>query len=376
MSFELPDLARKSYQQLVTDMVRRIPQYTRQWTDFNDSDPGITLLQLLAWLDESLLYQANKIPLQTQQNFLRQVLGLNASTDQTPYSKAAELDHDFDFLALREVLAQVEQGAPINSAGLQKAVLSYVAAPYLALSLSDVETLCRETNRVIDAEQQKDPSTGLVLRVRQAYSSVVDEATIAYILSNARWLYQTPALPPRAASVKDAAVAATLRKVLVYQPQDDQLAEQTLLLKIRNYLAPRILLGSQVGVRAAQLTDINLTLGLRCATGTRLEVMMDMVMNRLLRYFLPVLGGPQGQGWPYGQAPDSNDLRQFIFTIPGVVAIDAFNLNFIPTLELNKLAQLGVNTLLADLPPGEPGMFYNGLPRLRTLDIVLGSVSS
>jgi len=44
-------------------------------------------------------------------------------------------------------------------------------------------------------------------------------------------------------------------------------------------------------------------------------------------------------------------------------------INFIPTMELKAMAELGANTLLAALPPGPPAMIYRGLPRLRCLDI-------
>jgi hypothetical protein len=47
--------------------------------------------------------------------------------------------------------------------------------------------------------------------------------------------------------------------------------------------------------------------------------------------------------------------------------------NFIPTIVLNQMAQLGANTTLADLPSGRSAMLYQGLPRLRCLDITASS---
>ena len=48
----LPDiqLDNRTFEQLATELRRRIPAYTPEWTDHNDSDPGITLLQLFSWL--------------------------------------------------------------------------------------------------------------------------------------------------------------------------------------------------------------------------------------------------------------------------------------------------------------------------------------
>ena len=72
----LPDikLDDRTYETLVADAMRRIPGYTPEWTDFNDSDPGITLVQLFAWLEEMILYRLNKVP---DKNFIEFLKLLN-----------------------------------------------------------------------------------------------------------------------------------------------------------------------------------------------------------------------------------------------------------------------------------------------------------
>ena len=47
----LPDikLDDRTFEQLVAEAKRRIPGYTPEWTDLNDTDPGLTLVQLFAW---------------------------------------------------------------------------------------------------------------------------------------------------------------------------------------------------------------------------------------------------------------------------------------------------------------------------------------
>jgi Baseplate J-like protein len=66
-----PILDDRSYQQLRDELVRRIPVYAPEWTDHNASDPGITLIELFAFLGENLLYRFNQIPDATQLAFLR-----------------------------------------------------------------------------------------------------------------------------------------------------------------------------------------------------------------------------------------------------------------------------------------------------------------
>lgn len=66
-----PILDDRTYEQLRTELIRRIPVHTPEWTDHNESDPGIVLLDLFAYLGESLLYRFNQIPDATKAAFLR-----------------------------------------------------------------------------------------------------------------------------------------------------------------------------------------------------------------------------------------------------------------------------------------------------------------
>jgi predicted phage baseplate assembly protein len=65
----------RSFDDLYAELRARIPRYNPAWTNFNDSDPGITLLQLFAWLGETLLHQMGQVP---RKNYLKfaQLLGL------------------------------------------------------------------------------------------------------------------------------------------------------------------------------------------------------------------------------------------------------------------------------------------------------------
>lgn len=379
MSFELPDLDLKTYQQLVVELVRRIPQYTKLWTDYNDSDPGITLLQLLAWLDESLLYQANQIPTLTDENFLRWVLGLAFSNNQTEYSKAAQTYYDFDFLALQAALAQIEQGQAASKATLQKEILLYLQSPYLALTLPNIEVVAMQSNRMIEllyeqavAQQKKNHSSIPVpvpLYVQQAYAQAAEQASTAYLLSDAIWNYVYPLYPNKQ---QYAYSSTTMRRLLLLQGKDERAREQTLLNQVNYYLQPRVIAGSAVRVQMAQLTAIDLTLSIRCSAATVMSVTLDALVNLLFGYLLPA-GGPDGRGWSYGQAPQADDLLHLILSVPGVAGLESMGYNFIPTIVLDQMAQLGANTTLADLPAGRSAMLYRGLPRLRCLDITASS---
>lgn len=373
MSFELPDLDTATFAEIQTQLVRRIPQFTGRWTDFNASDPGITLLQLLSWLGETLGYQANAIPIEAYRNILRWVLGLPVSSAPWPYAQAAKKQYDSAFLDLQALLAQMERGARPSVDDLQAAVLSYLQVPYLAVTLLDVEVLALQTNAMIDAQQAQKPVTPPPARVGRADAVVAGDATTVFILPDAVWTYVRP-VPGNFASAQ-----GPWQATLLLQPQADPAARTALasLLKaVETYITPRILLGTTVRVAPARLTDINIVARIRCSAGVLPEIVLDAVLTALANYFQPTTGGGQQTGWRYGQVPDPQEVLHLIVGIPGIVAVEAFNLNYVPTMRLADMARLGVDSLLASLPPGPPALIYEGLPRLRCLSLTAERAAS
>ena len=91
MALISPILDDRTYEQLREELVKRIPVYAPEWTDHNESDPGIALLELFAYLGESVLYRFNQIPDTTKIEFLR-LLGVAPRTAR-PAQRAARGQH-------------------------------------------------------------------------------------------------------------------------------------------------------------------------------------------------------------------------------------------------------------------------------------------
>lgn len=62
MTLPAPRLDSRTFDDLVREARARIPRYTPEWTNLNDSDPGMTLVKLHAWLTETILYELNRVP--------------------------------------------------------------------------------------------------------------------------------------------------------------------------------------------------------------------------------------------------------------------------------------------------------------------------
>jgi len=62
MALPVPNLDDRRFQDLVDDAKRLVQQRCPEWTDHNVSDPGVTLIELFAWMTDQLLYRLNRVP--------------------------------------------------------------------------------------------------------------------------------------------------------------------------------------------------------------------------------------------------------------------------------------------------------------------------
>ena len=93
-----PNLDDRTYRDLTDECLLRIPRYCPEWTNHNPADPGITLIELFAWLTDQMLWRFNQVPVRQYIAFL-ELLGVRlappkpAETEITFYlSRAQSLD--------------------------------------------------------------------------------------------------------------------------------------------------------------------------------------------------------------------------------------------------------------------------------------------
>ncbi len=60
----------RSFQEIVNEAKKLIPKYSPEWTDHNLSDPGVTLIELFAWMTELMLFRLNRVPDKTYVRFM------------------------------------------------------------------------------------------------------------------------------------------------------------------------------------------------------------------------------------------------------------------------------------------------------------------
>ena len=129
MPLQLPVLDDRNFEQLMLEAQARIPAYTPEWTNHGvESDPGITIVELFAFLTESFLYRLNRFPELNRLKFL-QLLGI-------PLQPAAAADG---------IITIINERGPVQDLPLDAGVI--VAA-------GNVNFLTRDAVNVLPLEAQ------------------------------------------------------------------------------------------------------------------------------------------------------------------------------------------------------------------------------
>ena len=104
MPIPLPNLDDRTFDDLTAEARALIPGLQPEWTNHNPSDPGITLVELLAWLTEMLLFQVNQIRRPTSRRSSR------CSTD--PTRSRPEADAAVEAASPRETVLEPAPARP------------------------------------------------------------------------------------------------------------------------------------------------------------------------------------------------------------------------------------------------------------------------
>lgn len=153
----IPDiqLDTRSYSDIVAELRRNIPNYTPEWTDHNDSDPGITLIQLFGFIADMLIWRLNQVPEKNYRKFL-QLVGITLSPPT-----AATVDLTFSLTAndLPNAVL-IPQGTPVSlsgSSGGSPVVFETTADLYAAgVDLTAVQTFDGSEYQLITAYNTPD----------------------------------------------------------------------------------------------------------------------------------------------------------------------------------------------------------------------------
>ncbi len=110
MSFRVPNLDDRRFQDLLEEARHLISERCPEWTDLGPSDPGMVLLEAFAHLTEVLIYRLNRVPDKAYIEFLR----LIGARMQPPAAAAVELL--FSLARAQEVPLEIPRGTRVTVA--------------------------------------------------------------------------------------------------------------------------------------------------------------------------------------------------------------------------------------------------------------------
>ena len=272
------NLDTRRFDDLVAEMLALIPRYAPEWTNHSPSDPGITLIELLAWITEATLYRINRIPEATSLEFAKLLLGHVEEEEWRKQPLDKRIGHIYGrYLPGEETNAKKQLEAVVGHA------VKIFNEPYRAVRAEDF------------AREAKRAGNGKISRVR--------------VLSD----------------------GGEGQVVVVLVPAGGE-PDQPLLAEVKEHLDARRLVGTRALVRGPLYTPVKLDVRAVLQSNTRSEFVEKELDDRLSRYFHPLSGGRDGSGWPFGRAVSVFELYHLIEAVDGIEHVESIVLNGDPSL--------------------------------------------
>jgi len=261
MSLPIPNLDDRSFEDLMNEALSLIPAYNKEWTNYNPSDPGITLIELFAWLTEMTIYRINQVPEENYITFLK-LIGIELNADE-------------------DLESGIRRG------------LESISRRYRAITSGDFEFLAMEcmeglkpglAGRAI-CMNNRDLEYGSANQEKPGHVSII--------------------IIPACAEVSEYCIGGGLPTDLLKK-------------KVKAYLYPRRLITTRVHVVAPTFKKIKLDIRIALKENTDEDTVMDEALTRIKAYFDPISGGPEESGWPLGRNLYRSELYYLLEGISGV----------------------------------------------------------
>jgi Baseplate J-like protein len=264
MSLPVPNLDDRTFDQLTTEARSLIPKNFPTWTDHNLSDPGITLLELFAFLIEIAIYQTNRVPERSLEHF-------------------AELVGE---------TRQMVNGQPEPIEQTLRRALKSLEPKYRAITEKEFETLAKQAAPNI------------------ARAKVVVEAV------------DTPNVFPDEQFVK-VAIVPDLPGDSAPVPTTDLRQQVFKFLHPRRLITTRV----QVVPPDYKSVRIAVTVVRDFSRRLTQDTVKQRVKQAIQDFLSPVAGGVDRTGWEFGRSVFRSELYQAIESVPGVDRVQRLLLN-------------------------------------------------
>ena len=278
MTLPIPQLDDLAWSELVGESRDLLPSTAPAWTDHNIHDPGITIIELLAWLSEHTCYRLDQIP----EHHRRRFLSLLGVADDDPRSIDESLRAASQQLQAHEELVQLALSHDAESLDdIDRDIVRTMMVPSRAANVLDIERLALAT-----------PGGG-VERVR-AFPGL-DLAVPCWRAPGTVSLVVLPDSPPDRPEPAAALLAA-----------------------VRDQMRGHKTVGTRMRVYGPTYTPVAMAIEIIARDGTD-PARAVVAVERAVRTFLhPLRGGPARRGWPFGRDVYRTEILALATESPGV----------------------------------------------------------
>ncbi len=114
--------------------------------------------------------------------------------------------------------------------------------------------------------------------------------------------------------------------VLPHLPADRPTPRPGLRRAVATHLDRRRVIGTRIEVTGPQYVSVTVRSAVRAVAGNRADALAGAVRDALDRFLHPLVGGPDGTGWPFGRDVYRSEVLAVIDEVPGVEHVDALEL--------------------------------------------------
>jgi hypothetical protein len=267
MPLDVPNLDDRTFADLVEEAIAMLPRYAPDWTNHNPSDPGITLIELLAYFTELLIYRLNRVTREAKIQFLLLLNGYESN-----------IQHRLSVASMNEV-----------DAALERAVLT-LRQPQRAVTSQDYEKLLVNM-------------TASNTKTKIARSKCFGRKNLEIGDS----------------ALREADTPGHVSVVVVPASVLDQPKLNLLLEEVRKYLEPKRLLTTRLHIVKPLFLWIEIDMIIQARPDITTEDVKLNVIKRLERHFSPLPDDePKGEGWPFGRALYLSEVYELLDKVEGV----------------------------------------------------------
>jgi hypothetical protein len=293
MSIQFPELGCRSYRDILDEMVSSIPKYSEKWTNHNPSDPGIMILEILAWMFDATFYRIDRLSDESYINFLRLAAGASGEEVETlletlkndPYADKYHKDL-LEFLQKIEK-KKIRERSKNDIIDMKAAALRFIQSDYRAITEENFRTLAIEATL---NQNEGNP------KVKRAIVNATVKSKEKKAIEN-----ENP---------------EKIVEIIIVSDQFDKHHE--LIETVTKYLEPRKLICTKIIVKEPHFSSLTIDMDVVCVPDARTDLTYQRIETNIREFLDPIKGGDDKKGWVYDRALTIFELYHIIEETDGV----------------------------------------------------------